>query len=480
MGMQPDQNEFFYIVVISGGAGSGLFVYNPVPGAGSLIASIAGQAGTDAYGNAVLQGVAGYSASTGQASAIDNSGAFRQFLGPVGGGGPWTVAFEIVTAPGATTLATLQAVMQFEMSGGNVVIVSPSGDKTGVTDRAAITAALALGGASPALLTPGQFYLSSQVTVAGTELAGCGMGTVISPGTGYAGALLAAGAKGSIRNLTVQGSGSDAITVAGGVAEWWLHELNFASNTGFCVNATITGPAHGDIRHIRGQGGGAANGGGIRIDGGTGGAITAEINIDDIDIQNCLTSAVLYLSAVTDIRFPGAFNGSCAGTNTSAGAIQVQGACQSINLGDIDVGAGGCTAGLLVQDAGGFSPSEVQFGPGVLQSGAGAGVIVSGGAARLSFDRLWAKRFQGDGWLLTNTGAFNRMSGCGGNLNNQAAWVAYDVDVAAPGTGHWLNDGFSYVSGGVTAGRSLVAGNHYTEASPPSALTTAGAAPGGW
>ena len=114
----------------------------------------------------------------------------------------------------------------------------------------------------------------------------------------------------------------------------------------------------------------------------------------------------------------------------------------------------------------------------MVQSGGGAGVIVSGGAARLWFDRLMSKRMQGDGWLLTNTGAFNRMSGCGGNLNNQAAGVAYDVDVA--GTGHWLNDGFSYVSGGVTAGRSLVAGNHYTEANPPSSLTSVGAAPGGW
>ena len=356
-----------------------------------------------------------------------------------------------------------------------MAVIAPSGDATGATDASNLNTALGSGIA--VLLTPGTFFLNAQVTVAGAELAGCGIATVIKPGTGYAGALLAAGAKGSIRNLTVSNSGSDAITVAGGVAEWWLEDLNFASNAGWCVNATITGAAHGRIRGIRGQGGGAANGGGINLDGGTGGAITAEVNLYDIDVQNLQANPVLRLSAVTDIRCDGPLNGS-VGAGVAASCILVQGACQSCDLGSIDVGGGAAAGVLVVQDAGGNSPSEIQFGPGVVQSGGGAGVIVSGGAARLWFDRLMSKRMQGDGWLLTNTGAFNRMSGCGGNLNNQAAGVAYDVDVA--GTGHWLNDGFSYVSGGVTAGRSLVAGNHYTEANPPSSLTSVGAAPGGW
>ena len=69
------------------------------------------------------------------------------------------------------------------------------------------------------------------------------------------------------------------------------------------------------------------------------------------------------------------------------------------------------------------------------------------------------------------------MAGCGGNLNALSG-AGFDVDCTQPG--HWLNDGFSYESGGVTAGRFLVAGNHYAEANPPSSLTTAGAVPGGW
>lgn len=39
---------------------SGFFVYDPAPGTGNLIASIAAAAGTDPYGNAYLEGVATY------------------------------------------------------------------------------------------------------------------------------------------------------------------------------------------------------------------------------------------------------------------------------------------------------------------------------------------------------------------------------------------------------------------------------------
>jgi hypothetical protein len=106
------------------------------------------------------------------------------------------------------------------------------------------------------------------------------------------------------------------------------------------------------------------------------------------------------------------------------------------------------------------------------------GVLVGGAASRLYFHGLMSKANQGDGWQLNNTGAYNRMAGCGGNTNNAAAGTAYDVNVT--GAGHWLNDGFSYVSGSVTAGRYLAAGNRYTEANNPGSMTAAGSAAGGW
>jgi hypothetical protein len=45
------------VVIITGGAGSGLFVYSPSPGVGNLVASITGASGTDQYGNAYGSGL---------------------------------------------------------------------------------------------------------------------------------------------------------------------------------------------------------------------------------------------------------------------------------------------------------------------------------------------------------------------------------------------------------------------------------------
>jgi hypothetical protein len=74
---------------------SGFFAYDPAPGPGNLIASIAAAAGTDPYGNAYLEGVATYLPGLGTAVAMN--GAFLNFyLGPPGDGtGPWVQTFQI-------------------------------------------------------------------------------------------------------------------------------------------------------------------------------------------------------------------------------------------------------------------------------------------------------------------------------------------------------------------------------------------------
>ena len=499
-----ESNDIFQVVIVKGNIG-GVFIYNA---SDQLVDSMAFLANVDPDMHSNLPGTVTY--SPGQSYVQLNQGAVA--IGSLNNGSKVTAPADLkfndalfnniapqleldspVTSAGGQSSLTLQGesvdgtqlaaiiaggpVFEFgSTSFGRLVIVMPSGDTSGASDTAALNFALNLGSVQ---LCEGTYYLNGQVTISNGMLAGCGYATIIrnpTTGAGYAGPLLAAGAKSWITGLTVSNSGSDAITVAGGIAEWWLTDLNFASNTGYCINATITGPAHGRIRGIRGQGGGAANGGGIFLNGGSGGAITAEVNLYDIDIQNCQTASVLNCSAVTDIRCAGPLNGSIA-SGVAVPAIHVQGACQSINIGDVDVG-GGAPGVLVVEGLGGNSPSEIQIGPGVVQNGGGAGVIVSDSSARIWFDRLMSKRNQGDGWLWGGTGAFNRMSGCGGNLNNQAAGVAYDVESTS--SAHILNDGFSYVSGGVTAGRNLAAGNHYTEANPPSSITTVGAAPGGW
>lgn len=78
-------------VVIEGSNGY-LLVYSGSPEAGNLIASIAGEAFTDAYGNNVLQGVGSYQASF--ASAL-NAGSVEFYTGSLSGG--WSLAGEIET-----------------------------------------------------------------------------------------------------------------------------------------------------------------------------------------------------------------------------------------------------------------------------------------------------------------------------------------------------------------------------------------------
>jgi hypothetical protein len=70
-GIQPGSSQQIVasrVIII--GSGGELLVYSPTAGAGNLIASIAGQAGTDPWGNAVVQGVAAYATVAGVTYAI--------------------------------------------------------------------------------------------------------------------------------------------------------------------------------------------------------------------------------------------------------------------------------------------------------------------------------------------------------------------------------------------------------------------------
>jgi hypothetical protein len=69
----PWENSVFFVVIISGGAGSGLFVYSPTVGPGNLVGSWAGVGGTDAFGNAYPAGFSTGVAGVGQTN-IDNAG----------------------------------------------------------------------------------------------------------------------------------------------------------------------------------------------------------------------------------------------------------------------------------------------------------------------------------------------------------------------------------------------------------------------
>src|SRR5258708_25129477 len=231
-------------VLVSGGAGSGVLVYSPAVGPGNLIASIAASAGTDPSGNAYLAGVTSYefNALLGTWMAVQQGPFTLPVLGKFAAATFWTSPGTAISMPGPwTQQGSLLGVgaagieLAFPSGGGSFLGLLLTGTQlqfgaspsqvtwmqpTGGDDLAALNAALAAGAV---VLAPGAtFLLSGQLTVAGAELAGSGMSSVIKPTGGYAGPLLAAGTKGAIRNLSVENSGADAITVAGGGSEWWL------------------------------------------------------------------------------------------------------------------------------------------------------------------------------------------------------------------------------------------------------------------
>jgi len=86
-------NTFPLLVVTAGGGYTGLFVYNPAPGAGNLIASTAAISGTDPSGNAFFEGTAAYwNTSLGLYMALVMSPANRglTFYTATTEAGPWT------------------------------------------------------------------------------------------------------------------------------------------------------------------------------------------------------------------------------------------------------------------------------------------------------------------------------------------------------------------------------------------------------
>jgi hypothetical protein len=76
-------------VIISGPAGSGLFVYSPSAGFGNLKATIEALDGFDIYGNATLAGFVSYAGGTLAQQMLN--GVTSWYTAP-GAGGPWTLS----------------------------------------------------------------------------------------------------------------------------------------------------------------------------------------------------------------------------------------------------------------------------------------------------------------------------------------------------------------------------------------------------
>lgn len=199
IGFQNTGTVIANYVVIFGTHGS-LLVYNGTPAAGNLIASIAAEPGTDAYGNTYLQGITNYLPGLGRSVQIDGGAiAFNQ-----GGLSPgeiegFTTGVLELTSPqeiASDLQASLILTSKNESDFDTAVIetssftsflfgnegpfwLQPSGDTSGSTDYTAITAILAAVIKNLTLL-PGTFYFDNQVTVlADYTLGGSGVDVTV-------------------------------------------------------------------------------------------------------------------------------------------------------------------------------------------------------------------------------------------------------------------------------------------------------------
>lgn len=281
-------------------------------------------------------------------------------------------------------------------------VITPSGDSTGAKDTLALTSALALYGAIA--LAPGTFYLSGTITVANCQVSGAGLQTIIQPGSLFAGGeLINVQSGGSVYNVygyggsttTALNPAGDFIAIAAGQTRWTISDVDCDHMNGLVIGVAASTGMHGRIRGIRGE----HNAAGIGI-ASAAGTVTAEINISDIDLQNCETGNAYSLFAVTDVALH-MINASVTGTS-AADVVAIEGPCQTCQLIGIDVGGGTGAAVHLAKGGGTGAPTDlVIIGKG---QEAANGFLIEDGTARSQF-MIMATRNTNDGVKSTGNGA---------------------------------------------------------------------------
>lgn len=176
--------------VIVDGAGQGVFVYNGTPALGNLVASIVDANGTDAQGNAYLGGTTSYqmvSAGVWVAASLEDGRLI--FFNATSEAGPWSSDSTISSnAAGLMTLLTSSLGVSIPFgpvstigltlgTSSSTTWIPSSGDASGVTDLAAINAALTTGNV---ILLPGNFHVNDAIALnTGNSLVGAGGGATV-------------------------------------------------------------------------------------------------------------------------------------------------------------------------------------------------------------------------------------------------------------------------------------------------------------
>jgi hypothetical protein len=130
-------NSVFQVLIVTGGTGSGVFVYSPSPGLGNLIASIAAGVGNDIYGNRYLNGVTSYTGGTPDLAVSLQNGILALYSSVAGPGGPWSLDANLQeSGPGGFVF------LQNQTAGQNLGLQAGAGAGVSITPSALTLAVL--------------------------------------------------------------------------------------------------------------------------------------------------------------------------------------------------------------------------------------------------------------------------------------------------------------------------------------------------
>lgn len=220
MAMEPDQPGVFFVLVVAGGGGQGVFIYDA---SGNLADSMALLQNVDPLTSSNVPGITNYTKigpSLYQAVSLDAGSIL--FLASMAATGPWN--FEAGVSQGLGGLQVLGG------TSNGFSVIFPSGDLTGATDAANIANAISSG---PVLLSPGDFYANSTIPLtSGQYLRGSGRWSTFLHWVGTGDCIRAVDATaynartihgGGVTGMTIDGAGagafSDAIH-AGDIFQW--------------------------------------------------------------------------------------------------------------------------------------------------------------------------------------------------------------------------------------------------------------------
>ena len=320
-------------------------------------------------------------------------------------------------------------------------------DPTGATDVAAAINAASTAGV--AILPPGTFLLNSSTALTG-PVKGAGIGlTTLKIGASFsAAAAISITADGTeVSDLGIVGaSGTTTSNPAcngievGGAGHVKVRDIWFKNVNGYMFEAAATGSkANVDMMVARLIGRNCA--GGVHDLGVTGTSFLGEHFFTDLQMQQIgVTSGAnanldaLLIEDVTDVLVQGVNIGTASGTTGSA--IHVKGACATVKMTNVDVGANsasGVSPAIHIESGTNGSPADVSIINGGAEGGGNVCQVDAGNDIVLTNLRLHQGYTSG---LVVNGGDVRALA-CSMSSNNQSGGTGYDIDCSGMSSGNF-------------------------------------------